>query len=139
MLIPYGKIQKIQNEAARIVTGLTRSVSLERLYNECGWDSLALRRNNQKLKFMCKATHGMVPSYISDIIPETVGETSRYYLRNRSYISSLPQRTSIFQKPCLSSSVNAWNALDNQFRNCQSYESFCYRIKNELTSSIKIP
>ena len=139
MLIPNGKIQKIQNEAARIVTGLTRSVSLERLYNECGWDSLALRRNNQKLKFMCKATHGMVPSYISDIIPETVGETSRYYLRNRSYISSLPQRTSIFQKPCLSSSVNAWNALDNQFRNCQSYESFCYRVKNELTSSIKIP
>ena len=30
-------LQKIQNEAARLVTGLTRSVSLESLYKECGW------------------------------------------------------------------------------------------------------
>ena len=39
-----------------------KTVSLEMLYNECGWDSLALRRNNQKLKFIYKATHDMVPS-----------------------------------------------------------------------------
>ena len=29
------KLQKVQNEAARLVTGLTRSVSLENLYKEC--------------------------------------------------------------------------------------------------------
>ena len=29
-------LEKLQNEAARIVTGLTRSVSLENLYRECG-------------------------------------------------------------------------------------------------------
>ena len=29
-------LEKLQNEAARIVTGLTKSVSLERLYAECG-------------------------------------------------------------------------------------------------------
>ena len=29
-------LEKLQNEAARIVTGLTRSVSLEKLYKECG-------------------------------------------------------------------------------------------------------
>ena len=28
-------LQKLQNEAARIVTGLTCSVSLEKLYKEC--------------------------------------------------------------------------------------------------------
>ena len=33
-------LEKLQNEAARIVTGLTRSVSLENLYRECGWKSL---------------------------------------------------------------------------------------------------
>ena len=41
-------LEKLQNEAARIVTGLTRSVSLERFYAECGWEFLALRRGNQK-------------------------------------------------------------------------------------------
>ena len=32
--------QKIQNEAAYIATGLTRSVSLIQFYNECGWTNL---------------------------------------------------------------------------------------------------
>ena len=44
-------LDKLQNEAARIVTGLTRSVSLENLYRECGWTSLAERRKQQKLIF----------------------------------------------------------------------------------------
>ena len=33
-------IEKLQNEAARIATGLPRSVSLENLYKECGWETL---------------------------------------------------------------------------------------------------
>ena len=37
-------LERLQNEAARIVTGLTRSTSLENLYTECGWHSLAKRR-----------------------------------------------------------------------------------------------
>ena len=34
-------LQKVQNEAARLVTGLTRSVSLENLFKECGWATLS--------------------------------------------------------------------------------------------------
>ena len=37
-------LQKIQNEAARIVIGLTRSVSIDSLYRECGWVTLEERR-----------------------------------------------------------------------------------------------
>ena len=36
-------LQKIQNEAARNVTGLTSSVSLENLYKECGMATLSHR------------------------------------------------------------------------------------------------
>ena len=59
-------LQKIQNEAAGIVTGLTRSVSLVKLYNECGWTNLSVRRHQQKLHFMYKVNNGLVPSYITD-------------------------------------------------------------------------
>ena len=37
-------IEKLQHEAARIVTGLTRSCSLDDLYREIGWISLQDRR-----------------------------------------------------------------------------------------------
>ena len=42
-------LQKIQNEAARLVTGLTRYVSLENLYKECGWLTLSQIRQQHKL------------------------------------------------------------------------------------------
>ena len=37
-------LEKLQNEIARIVTGLTKSVSSDRLYNECGCQPLYIRR-----------------------------------------------------------------------------------------------
>ena len=55
-------LEKLQHEAARIVTGLTRSTSLDSLYRECGWVSLSERRKFQKLCFVYKCNNGQVPS-----------------------------------------------------------------------------
>ena len=60
----------------RIDTGLTRSVSLVKLYNECGWTNLSVRRHQQKLHFMYKVNNGLVPSYITDLFPPLVSEIS---------------------------------------------------------------
>ena len=57
-------LEKIQYEAARVVTGLTRSVSLERLLNEIGWVSLSDRRIIQKLILVYNEKQGNLP-YIS--------------------------------------------------------------------------
>ena len=91
-------LEKNQNEASRIVTGLTESVSLERLYKECGWETLKSRRRNQKLKFMYRAVNGTVPSYISALIPSTVSEISHYTLRDSSNITMPVTRTATFKR-----------------------------------------
>ena len=121
------------------MTGLTRSVSLERLYTECGWDSLALRRRNQKLKFMFKDSHNIAPSYISDIIPPIVGNSTHYAWRNRANSSTPPQRTTIFSQACILLSINAWNNLSMHYRNCESYDAFCYHVKKDFCSNVKVP
>ena len=41
-------LEKNQHEAARIVTGLTRSVPIEKLFTECGWTTLTNRRIHKK-------------------------------------------------------------------------------------------
>ena len=66
-------LRKVQNEAARFVTGLTRSVSLENMYKECGWATLSQRRQQHKL-FMYNVNTGKVPPYIQDLIPPLVSE-----------------------------------------------------------------
>lgn len=60
-------LELLQNEAAGIVTGLTRSVSIENLYRECGWNSLAMRRYFRKLCFMLKCINNLAPDYTTDI------------------------------------------------------------------------
>ena len=43
------KLEKIQLEAARIATGLTKFASKDSLYFENGWETLANRRVKSKL------------------------------------------------------------------------------------------
>ena len=54
-------LQKVQNEAVRLVTGLTRSVSLENLYKKCGWATLSQRRQQHKLSFIYTEILEMYP------------------------------------------------------------------------------
>ena len=48
------EIEKVQLEAGRIVSGTTKLVSLASLYNELGWESLALDEENINLLFFTK-------------------------------------------------------------------------------------
>ena len=89
-------LQKIQNEAAGLVTGLTRSVSLENLYKEGGWLTLSQRRKQHTLSFMYNVNVGLVPSYISDLIPPLVNEISDYLFGNNRNISLPYNRTFVF-------------------------------------------
>jgi hypothetical protein len=129
------KLEKIQNEAARIVTGLTKSVSLENLYRECGWSSLADRRKNQKLHFMYKVNNETAPSYILDLMPPLVAEMSRYPLRNNENIATPYARTVVSHKSCIPSSITLWNNLSVETRNADSY----YQFKAKLQNSIQLP
>ena len=90
-------LKKMQNEAARLVAGLTRSVLLENLYKECGWLTLSQRRHQHKLSFMYNVNAGLVPSYILDLIPPLVSEILDYPLRNNRNISLPYSRTNISQ------------------------------------------
>ncbi|MCG7876809.1 MAG: reverse transcriptase family protein [Candidatus Thiodiazotropha endolucinida] len=132
-------LEKLQNEAARIVTGLTRSVSLERLYKECGWVSLSERRKKQKLYFMYRSFNGQVPSYIEDLIPPPIRETTNYPLRNRNNISAPFCRTELFRNSCIPSSVTLWNNLDESLRTSSSINSFKYAMKNHYSIREDVP
>ena len=98
-------LQKIQNEAAHLVTGLTRSALLENLCKECGWLTLSQRRQQHKLSFMYNVNAGLVTIYISDLIPPFVNEISDYPLRNNRNISLPYNRTNISKKSCIPSSI----------------------------------
>ena len=131
-------LEKLQNEAARIVTGLTRSVSLANLYSECGWIPLKTRRQEQKQTLIFKAVNGLTPNYISDLIPPLVRNKTNYSLRNNNDFVVPYARTEISRKSCIPSSLSLWNSLDSDIRssNCTShFKSNLKRLRPAISGS----
>jgi len=64
-------MKKMQIEAARIVSGVTRSIRLNTLHNEIGWLTLDDRKNLSKCVLTFKIKNNMVPDYPSDLFPRS--------------------------------------------------------------------
>ncbi len=125
-------LEKIQYEAARTVTGLTRSVSIDRLLREIGWVSLSDRRKIQKLTLVYKHKHGDLPDYLNDLFPLTVAEGNPYNLRNNNNFTTLARRTEIYSKSVIPSSIKIWNELNSDIRESTSLSTFKTKIKDKF-------
>ena len=132
-------IEKLQHEAARIVTGLTRSCSLDNLYREIGWISLQDRRKYQKLVMAFKIKIGLTPDYLCSIFPETVGLTTPYNLRNARDLNIINTRTQLFKNSFIPSCISLWNSLPEEIRNIESIATFKYQLKNHMFKTFKVP
>jgi hypothetical protein len=124
------ELDKIQDEAARIVTGSSKLVSLNNLYKETGWESLETRRNNHKLALFYKMYHGYAPPYLSSLVPSLVGDESSYPLRNADNVRNISCRTKLFSESFLPSTISLWNSLPHETRNCRTISSFKHAISN---------
>ena len=62
------KIENVQSEAARIVTGGTKLTSIQKLYEETGWEKLLERREKHKLILLYKIVNNQAPGYLKKIV-----------------------------------------------------------------------
>ena len=88
-------LEKLQVEAARIVTGATKLVSLDVLYSETGMETLESRRRSHKLLFY-KMINNNSPTYFFSLIPRLVENTTVYGLRNATNIRQTMSRTQLY-------------------------------------------
>ena len=132
------RLERIQYEAARVVTGLTRSVSIENLLKEVCWPSLSDRRNIQKYVLMFKQKHALLPEYLSDIFPVSVGDRTHYNLRNNEDFDVPNQRTEIYSRSVIPSSIYLWNNLDEDTKNLPTLRRFKTKISSNFTP-LKVP
>ena len=126
-------LDKIQSEAARIVSRATKLVSLHALYEEVGWESLE-KRQKHKLLLLYKMFNNLSPLYLCSLIPPTVDTKSSYNLRNAHNIRTIHSRTTQYFNSFLLSTIREWNTLPLDVRNCDSIISF----KRKLNSDINV-
>ena len=93
----YNKIEQIQHETARIITGLPKLSSLESLYFETGWEPLHSRRRRRKLNMFYKIRNNNANSYLCDCLLPFERNENAYNLRNQTYYTRLQlYRNSVF-------------------------------------------
>jgi hypothetical protein len=62
----YNKLDHLQVEVARIVTGLPIFASSILIYKELGWESLKERRKRRKLQMFYNIQNNNAPMYLCD-------------------------------------------------------------------------
>ena len=105
------KIQKLQNRAARIITGKTYDIRSSEILENLGWQTLLERRQSKKALFMHKIRN-------NDGLPEgltsmfTTTNNSNYNLRSNEIDFAMSKPNTNYLKKSFSySGASFWNSL----------------------------
>ena len=132
----FCKLQKVQNNAARLVLKCPKSSHASPLLQSLHWLPVE-KRIGYKLALLCyKSLNGLSPSYLSDLL--TIYTPSRQ-LRSSSdshilqisrfHARTLGERSFSFQAPSF------WNNLPSALRTSNSLSSFKSSLKTTLLKS----
>ena len=125
-------LEQIQQEAARIITGTTKLVSIDKLMNEIGWESLEKRRHKHKLILFFKMKNNLTPHYLSDLVPPSIGSEHRYPLRNADDIQYIRTNTEFYYQSFLPSVIRDFNSLPPQTQTATTLTSFKRLLNTDM-------
>ena len=134
------KLENIQLNAARIVTGAMYGTSNAKLYEETGWITLAKRREISKLTLMYKIVNKLVPEPLCSILrTASTGGNQTYHTRQQFNLTHFRARTELFDDSFFPSTVRLWNQLPLETRNSASIGIFKSNITKSVVRAIKYP
>ena len=124
------RLEVVQLNAARIVTGATARCRTEGLYSETSWEPLSSRREAHRLTLMYKIVNGSAPKYLLDLIPNLVQDRTGYLLRNRANLDVPLARLNIYANSFIPSTTKLWNDLSLETKSLPSVAAFkAYRVR----------
>jgi hypothetical protein len=134
------KLDMLQVEAMRIVTGATARSNIRLLYDDLGWPSLSFRRQIHCLCLMYKIVNGNAPEYLKDLIPARDLPGGRQNLRSctNEEIKIPFARTESFNRSFLPFTLRLWNDLDLETRQILTLDSFKQALKEPKDRMLSI-
>ena len=124
------KLQKLQNRAARIMTGANYDVRSTDLLHAMSWKNLNDRHKMNKSVLMFKILNNHSAPNFKDKFITRDTNLSNYNLRNADINFSVPKpRTEYLKKGFGYSGAVLWNSLPTQAKQTESLSSFKNLIK----------
>ena len=133
------RLERLQNRAARIITGTLLRTSSQKLKTELGWTSLSERRQSHKLIFYHNlVNNNQVPSYIKELIPPQRKDQTNRQLRNALTRTEHWNRTTKYYNSYIPATTRTWNQLPEKTRTKPTTQSFKKEI-SRISTSVKPP
>ena len=118
------KIERIQIDALRLITGATARSNISFLYKETSFISIRERIDQLSLTMMYKIKNDLAPEYLRLLLPEENNETIRYNLRNNRDLKVPFSRLETLKRSFFPRTVRLWNALTSNTREKLSLFAF---------------
>ena len=115
------KIERIQYNAAFVITGAIRGTSQSKLYSELGIESLKFRRWFRQLCTFFKIKICGKSEYLLNKIPSS---QIHYNTRNADQAETYYCRTDIFKNSFFPYKIIEWSKIDIDIRKSKSYATF---------------
>ena len=128
------KLQKSQNFAARIVTGVRKYDHVSPALVRLNWVPLKERRLEHRLNFMHKCVNGAAPVYLSDCFRRN-DEIHSYNTRNRLLLTLPRALSNSGQRNFLYKGVSDFNKLPNNIRNEPNYKKYKSAVYSHVRTS----
>ena len=118
------KLEKLQNRAARIITGSSWDASSAPILHALKWDSLADRRVKQLKSLMFKTVNNLVPEYVSDKFA-SINTIHRHNLRGAQHNLFIPRPNSeALKKSFRYRGAVTWNSLSAEAKQATTLNCF---------------
>ena len=130
-------LEKIQIEAGRIVSGATKLVTLDLLYQELGWLKLSERRKLHKLFLFYKTVNGLPPNYLAELIPPHVRDKTSYSLRNADNLRQIHASSRSYYDSFLPSTIREWNELPDDVKSAPCLLYFKHKLEKDTSKTPK--
>ena len=125
------KLEKIQVDAMRLITGAIARSNIAELYKETSFLSIRDRIDNLTLTMLYKTKNHMSPGYLTTLLPISNQEANRYTLRNNQNLRLPFSRLETFKRSFFPRAVRLWNALSLTIRNSGSLSIFKANLSNK--------
>lgn len=126
------KLQRVQNTAARIVSGSRKYDHITPVLHDLHWLPIQTRIEYKVLLLVFKCLHGLAPVYLSDLLQPYC--PSRPLRSREQQLLSIPRtRLKTYGDRAFTSfAPKLWNALPLNIKKCQSLTVFKTKLKSYL-------
>ncbi len=129
------KLEQINIDGMRLVTGATSHSNIRKLYAETGWLSVRDRIETAMLVMLWKVKNSYVPDYLAELLPRQDSDRTNYNLRNNDHIRIPLVRLELYRRSFFPTAIKLWNKLTPETRNVDTISQFQRTIRSYYPES----